>query len=300
MQIYLDGKFYSREEARISVFDHGFLYGDGVFEGLRVYSGRIFRLDAHLARLYRSARGIMLEMPMDVDAMAEVVRETVKRNGLADAYIRLVVSRGPGDLGLNPVVCKTPTVICIVDKLTLWPRELYEKGIRVGTAATRRNSPDALDPSIKSLNYLNNILARLEANRQGLGEVLMLNAQGYVCEGSADNVFLVVQGELWTPPIAAGALAGITRNAVMQLAGEAGMAAREMFFNRQQVYTAEECFLTGTGAEIVPVVEVDGRMIHDGAPGPITKRLTEAFRRLTRSEGEPILAHDVRPAKTGS
>ncbi|MBE7560839.1 branched-chain-amino-acid transaminase [bacterium] len=300
MQIYLDGKFYSKEEAKISVFDHGFLYGDGVFEGLRVYSGRIFRLQQHLARLYRSARGIMLEIPLDAGAMAEVVRETVRRNGLLDAYIRLVVSRGPGDLGLNPVVCPKPTVICIVDKLTLWPRELYERGIRVATAATRRNSPDALDPSIKSLNYLNNVLARLEANRQGMGEVLMLNAQGYVCEGSADNVFLVVGGELWTPPVAAGALEGITRNAVMELAAAEGIVAREMFFNRQQVYTADECFLTGTGAEIVPVVEADGRRIADGAPGPITKRLTEAFHRLTRTEGEPVLVEEPRAAKTGS
>lgn len=289
MQIYIDGEFYTKQEARISVFDHGFLYGDGVFEGLRVYNGRIFRLEPHLRRLYRSAHGIMLEVPLAMGELAEVVRETVRRNGLPDAYIRLVVSRGVGDLGLNPVVCKRASIICIVDRLTLWPRELYESGIRVATASTRRMPSDALDPGLKTLNYLNNILARLEANRQGMGEVLLLNAQGYVCEGSADNVFLVVEGELWTPPVSAGALEGITRNAVVELAGQAGLAVRERLFTRQQVYTADECFLTGTGAEIVPVVEADGRMIHNGSPGPITRRLTEAFRRLARSEGERVL-----------
>ena len=289
MQIYIDGSFYSKDEAKISVFDHGFLYGDGVFEGLRVYAGRIFRLRQHLERLYRSAQGIMLEVPLDVDEMAGVVAETVRRNELPDAYVRLVVSRGRGDLGLNPVNCPMATVICIVDRLTLWPEELYRKGIRVATAATRRVNAEALDPSLKSLNYLNNILARLEANRQGLGEVLLMNAQGFICEGSADNVFLVVRGEVWTPPLSAGVLEGITRNAAMELARAEGIPVREMLFNRQQVYTADECFLTGTGAEIVPVVEADGRALGAGEPGPVTRRLMETFRQLTRTEGEPVL-----------
>ena len=286
--VYVDGQFYPADEARISVFDHGFLYGDGVFEGIRAYSGRVFRLTEHLDRLYRSAKAIMLDIPLTPEEMRDVVLESCRRNGLRDAYIRLVVSRGRGDLGLDPRKCPHASVVCIADSITLYPAELYEQGMRIMTVPTRRNGVENLSPGIKSLNYLNNIMAKIEGIRAGYSEVLMLNDAGYVVECSGDNIFLVRGGRLLTPPAWVGILEGITRAAVMELARAAGLEVREEVLTRVDVWTADECFLTGTAAEAIPVVECDGRVIGGGRPGPVTADLIRRFRALCQAEGIPI------------
>jgi branched-chain amino acid aminotransferase len=286
--VYVNGRITTKEDAKVSVYDHGYLYGDGVFEGIRVYGGRVFKLEEHLDRLYESARHILLEIPLPRAAMRDAVVETVRASGLRDAYIRPVVSRGPGDLGIDPRKCPRPTVIIIVDEIRLYPQEAYERGLRMVTAAVRRPAVDALNGRIKSLNYLNNILARIEANQAGVEEALMLSADGYVCECSADNVFLVAAGRIWTPPAHLGLLRGITRDMVLQLAREHEIIAEERVFTLHDVYVADECFLTGTGAEVAPVVEVDGRRIGDGRPGAITARLNAAFRKLARETGTPV------------
>lgn len=289
LTIYLDGRFVDESEARVSVFDHGFLYGDGVFEGIRAYDGRVFRLDEHVERLYHSARAIMLDLPLSPREMGDIVLETCRRNEIRNGYIRVVCSRGAGDLGIDPRNCrKGPTVVCIADKLTMYPRSMYEEGMAVITTTTRRNSPAALDPGIKSLNYLNNILAKIEVNRAGVGEGLMLNGEGYVAEATGDNVFIVDRGELVTPPPYVGILEGITRNCVIELAGSLGVPFAEKVFTLLSVYRAEECFLTGTGAEVIPVVRVDDRQIGDGRPGPVTRRIMEAFNAAVRREGVEI------------
>ncbi len=283
--VYVDGQFYPADEARVSVFDHGFLYGDGVFEGIRAYSGRVFRLSEHLDRLYRSAKAIMLDIPLTPEEMRDVVLESCRRNGLRDAYIRLVVSRGRGDLGLDPRKCPHASVVCIADSIALYPAELYEQGMRIMTVPTRRNGVENLNPGIKSLNYLNNILAKIEGIRAGYSEVLMLNEAGYVVECSGDNIFLVRGGGLLTPPAWVGILEGITRAAVMELARTAGLEVREEVLTRVDVWTADECFLTGTAAEVIPVVECDGRVIGGGRPGLVTSDLIRRFRALCREEG---------------
>ncbi len=286
--VYVDGTLYPKDEAKVSVFDHGFLYGDGVFEGIRAYAGRVFRLEEHLRRLYDSAKAIMLQIPLDMDAMRRVVVETCARNGIEDGYIRLVVSRGRGDLGLDPRKCATATVVCIADTIALYPAELYTTGMRVMTVPTRRSGVENLNPRIKSLNYLNNILAKIEANSAGYAEVLMLNDDGLVVECTGDNIFIVKGRRVLTPPPWVGILEGITRAAVMQVARQAGLDVAEEVLTRMDVWTADECFLTGTAAEAIPVVECDGRAIGTGRPGPVTADLIERFRRLCRSEGVPI------------
>jgi len=290
---YVNGAFVPKEEAKISVYDHGYLYGDGIFEGIRAYNGRIFRLDRHLDRLYDSARYLMLEIPLSKPEMSAAIVETVRRCGLRDAYIRPVISRGVGDLGLDPRKCKVPTVVIIVDTIQLYPKEAYERGLRAVTAAVRKVRPDAVSVQAKTLNYLSSILARLEANRAGVEEALMLQGDGYVCECSADNIFLVRGGEVWTPPAHLGILQGVTREAVMELARRQGLPMLERVFTLYDVYTADECFLTGTGAEVGPVVEVDSRRIAAGTPGPITQRLIAAFRDLVMREGTPIYGEEV-------
>lgn len=286
--VYISGRLVPREEAVISVFDHGLLYGDGVFEGIRAYSGRIFKLDEHLDRLYNSARAIMLEIPLTKEEMREAVIETCRANPLDDAYIRLVVTRGVGDLGLDPWKAKKPQVIIIVDEIALYPREMYECGIEAIIVSTRRNDPRALNPAIKSLNYLNNILAKIEVHNAGAHEGIMLNVQGFVAEATGENIFIYREGRLLTPPVWAGALPGITRGVVKELAEKEGIPVAEEIFTPYELYTADECFLTGTAAEIVPVVKVDGRPIGEGKPGPVTKLLTRAFHELTQREGVPF------------
>lgn len=285
--IFLGGQFVKKEDAVISVYDHGFLYGDGVFEGIRVYSGNVFRLDAHLKRLYESAQSIMLKIPYTFEEMTQLIVETVKKNQLESAYIRVVVSRGKGNLGLDPSSCSNPNVIIIAEELTMYPKEFYERGIKIASVASRRNRPDVLSPQIKSLNYLNNILVKLEANQAGVQEALMLNDQGYVTEGSADNIFIVKNGALYTPPVYLGALEGITRNAILDVAKAKNLEVKESPFTRHDVYTADEVFLTGTAVEVIAVVEVDGRVIKDGKPGPVTKQLLEEFRRIVTTDGTP-------------
>ena len=288
MNIFLDGNYVSENEAKISVFDHGLLYGDGVFEGIRMYGGRIFRLDQHLDRLFASAKAIMLPIPMTKQQLVEACCETCRQNKLKDGYIRLVVTRGVGNLGLNPFRCKTPTVIIIAGKIELYPKEVYRKGLKLITASTQRTNPAAVNPSIKSLNYLNNILAKIEAINAGTVEAIMLNSQGHVTECTADNIFIVRDGRLETPPVSAGVLVGITRQVVIELAAKRKIEVREPSLAPYDLMTADEVFLTGTGAEIVPVVNMDGRMVGSGRPGPLTLKLTEDFRKLTRLEGTPI------------
>lgn len=285
IQIYIDGKWYPKEEAKVSVFDHGFLYGDGIFEGIRAYDGRVFRLSDHLDRLYASAKAIWLEIPISWKEMEEVVCETLRRNNLKDAYIRLVVSRGYGDLGLDPRKCPRPTVVCIADSITLYPAEVYNEGMKVISVSTRRNPPDTVPPQVKTLNYMTSILAKISAAVQGYPEVVMLNKEGYVCEGSGDNIFIVKKGKLITPAIHLGILPGITRNAVIDYARELGYQVEEGVFTLMDLYTADECFLTGTAAEIVPVVDVDGRKVGNGKPGEITWRLIEEFRSRAKVDG---------------
>ena len=281
--IFMNDRLEPEDEARVSVFDHGLLYGDGVFEGLRSYSGRVFRLDAHIDRLWASARAICLEIPMTKEAVAQAVIDTLAANKLTDGYIRLVVTRGAGSLGLDPNRTKHPQVIVIADTISLYPREFYEKGLRIVTAATQRVQSAALSPRIKSLNYLNNIMAKLEGLQAGCVEALMLNHKGEVAECTGDNIFVVRGGRLLTPPPDAGILEGITRNAVMELAHTAGIDCREATLTRHDLYTADECFLTGTAAEVIPVVDIDGRSIGSGVPGPITTRLTRDFHALVRA-----------------
>lgn len=288
MQVFVNGHFVPAEEARISVFDHGFLYGDGVFEGIRVYGGTIFRLQQHLERLYHSALCLMLDIPMTPEAMQEAIVETVRRRGLPNQYVRVVVSRGAGDLGLDPKLCPQPSVIIIADTIALYPERYYTEGLDLVTVATRRMSSDTLDPRIKSLNYLNNIMAKIEAQQAGAVEAVMLNAAGYVAECTADNLFVLRQGCLHTPAVAAGALQGVTRDSVLEIARELGLETAESFLTRYDLYTAEECFMTGTGAEIVPVVRIDGRRIGTGVPGPVTARVREGFAVLCHQDGVPV------------
>lgn len=282
-QIYINGEFFSREDAKISVYDHGLLYGDGVFEGLRIYSGKVFRLQQHLVRLWESAAAIALPMPLTIEKLTADVNETVKKNGLSDGYIRLVVTRGGGPLGLDPFKCSDPQIIIIVDKISLYPDELYQNGLELVTASTIRNHPAALSPRIKSLNYLNNIMAKMEGLRAGCVEALMLNTKGEVAECTGDNIFLVKNGKLSTPSIDAGILEGITRNAVLELARDAGIETLEHPMTRHDIFVADECFLTGSAAEVIAAVKLDGRTIGTGKPGPVTQKLNEAFRKLVRS-----------------
>ncbi|MGQ9520009.1 MAG: branched-chain-amino-acid transaminase [Candidatus Fervidibacter sp.] len=286
--VWLNGELVPKSQAKVSVFDHGFLYGDGVFEGIRAYNGRVFMLGEHLDRLYESAKSIWLTIPMTKEEMKEVILKTLKANGLKDAYIRVVVSRGEGDLGLDPRKCSKPNVVVITDKIELFPEEFYELGIEMVTVSVRRNSPQALNPNIKSLNYLNNILAKIEAINAGKPEGLMLTIDGYVAEGTGENIFIVKKGVIFTPPAHMGILKGITRQVVINLACENGIPAREEVLTLHDIYTADECFITGTAAEIVPVVKLDGRTIGDGVPGPITKALIKKFREYTQQTGEPI------------
>lgn len=288
MEIYIDGQYFSREDAKISVFDHGLLYGDGVFEGIRVYDWKVFKLDEHLQRLYESAKAIDLTIPVSVARMREDVLETVRRNRPGDSYVRLVVTRGVGTLGLNPYECSQPQVIIIVDKIALYPKELYEKGLAVITVATQRNLPEAVNPRIKSLNYLNNILAKIEAINAGVEEAVMLNSFGLVSECTGDNIFAICKGFVLTPSISMGVLEGITRNIVIQMARDKGIEVKQVVMTRHDLFIADECFLTGTAAEIVPVVKVDGRVIHDGKPGPITRDFMKTYHQLTQQEGVPV------------
>jgi branched-chain amino acid aminotransferase len=289
-KIYIDGKFYSEVDAKISVFDHGLLYGDGIFEGIRFYNGRVFRLEEHLHRLWDSARSICLEIPMTMREMSDAVLETIRQNHLRDGYIRLLVTRGIGNLGLNPTQCKSPSVIIIAATIALYHEDFYRKGLTIVTCATRRSNPAALNPAVKSLNYLNNVMARIEANLAGADEALMLNDAGNVAECTADNVFVVKHGQIFTPPVTAGALRGITRSVVFEIAAEFGIKVQETDITRHDVFVADECFLTGTAAEIVPVVKADGRLIGSGKPGPITVRVIARFREMTRETGTPIFA----------
>lgn len=283
LKIHINGKLVDQADAKVSVYDHGFLYGDGVFEGIRSYGGRVFRLAEHLDRLWDSAKAIWLTIPYTKKEMAEAVEATLAANGIKDGYIRLVVTRGAGTLGLDPNKCGDPQVIIIADKISLYPDELYEHGLEIITVATARNHPAALSPRIKSLNYLNNILAKIEGLQAGCIEALMLNHKGEVAECTGDNIFLVRGGLLLTPPTDAGILEGITRDVVIELARESGMEVRQSPLTRHDVYIADECFLTGTAAEVVPVVKVDSRPIGDGRPGPITRNLMGLFKKATRS-----------------
>jgi branched-chain amino acid aminotransferase len=288
MKIYIDGKYCDEKTAKISVFDHGLLYGDGVFEGIRAYNGRVFKLKEHIDRLFKSAKAILLTIPLSHEEMMRAVVETCRRNKLRDGYIRLVVTRGVGTLGLNPNRCINPSVIIIAGKIQLYPEELYRKGLEIITVPTVRNLHSALNPAIKSLNYLNNILAKIEALNGGCEEAVMLNAEGFVSECTGDNIFIVTGKRLQTPPLSAGALYGITREVVIQLAEQAGLAVSEPNLTRYDLFNADECFLSGTGAELIPVVKIDGRMIGTGKPGPATGKLIAAYRALTNRSGEPI------------
>jgi len=288
MKVYINGKFYDKEEAKISVFDHGLLYGDGVFEGIRSYNHRVFKLKEHIDRLYNSAKAIMLEIPMSKQEMEKAIIETLKVNNLSDAYIRVVVTRGAGDLGLDPRKCKSPSVIIITDKIVLYPQEYYENGLELITVSTRRNLPSAINPAIKSLNYLNNIFAKIEAIKAGCEEAIMLNKDGYVAECTGDNIFIVKNKVLITPPIYIGALPGITRETVIEIAKKKlNLEVLEEVFTVYHIYTADECFLTGTAAEVIPVVKVDSRIINDGKPGEITKQIIKEFKLLTQTSGVP-------------
>jgi len=284
MKIYLDGKLVSREDAKISVFDHGLLYGDGVFEGIRFYSGKIFMIDAHVRRLYDSAKAIRLQIPMSPEKMKEALVETVKANNMVDGYIRLVVTRGEGCLGVSPTTCKNPSVIIIVDTISLYPAEMYEKGMAVITSSMVRNHPNAVSPKVKSLNYLNNILAKIEAIDAGVPEAILFNHIGYVAECTGDNVFVVRDGELQTPPPEAGILEGVTRGVVIKLAKEHGIPFAEKNLTRYDLYTADECFFSGTAAEVIPVTKIDNRLIGGEKVGPITHKLIDAFKKFVRNQ----------------
>ena len=283
--IWLDGKIVDESDAKISVFDHGLLYGDGIFEGIRFYNGRVFRLTEHIERLYLSAKALLLKIPWTFEEVCEATLQTIRANNLNDGYIRLVVTRGIGDLGLNPYLCPNPSMFIIASGITLYPAELYENGLEVVTCSTRRPTPARLSPQVKSLNYLNNVMAKVEALKAGAKEGLMLNEQGYVAECTGDNVFVVKKGEVITPPVSDGSLDGITRQVIFELCSELGISIREMSMARYDIYTADESFLTGTAAETIPMVKLDEREIGDGKPGPISLRLIEAYRQKVRSEG---------------
>ncbi len=289
--VYIDGNFVPRSKASISVFDHGFLYGDGVFEGIRAYNGYVFKLKEHIDRLYASARTIMLNIPMTKEELSRAVVETLKKNSLKDAYVRLIVTRGEGDLGLDPRKCKKPSVIIIAGSITLLPKEVCERGIRTIISWVRRDPVDGTSHEVKSLNYLNSILAKLDANAYNADEAILLTPNGYVCEGTAENIFLVKNGEIFTPPTYTGALPGITRQVIMEIAEKNGLKTREKLITVHELFNADEIFFTGTGAEIIPVVEVNGRTIGDGKPGKITRLIREEFQKYTAepSNGVPIL-----------
>jgi branched-chain amino acid aminotransferase len=288
MKIFIDGKFCQERDAKVSVFDHGLLYGDGIFEGIRAYNGRVFKLKEHMDRLFSSAKAILLEIPMSHSELMKATVETCRANKLRDGYIRLVVTRGVGTLGLNPRSCKKPSIIIIADKIQLYPPEFYQRGMDIITVPTVRNLHSALNPAIKSLNYLNNILAKIEANNGGCEEAVMLNAEGFVAECTGDNLFIVKNGALFTPPLSAGALYGITRQTVIELAQAVGLKVSEPNLTRYDLFNADECFLTGTGAEIVPVVKIDGRVIGGGKPGKLTRKLVDDYHALTKVSGELI------------
>lgn len=286
--IYLDGQFVTKENAKVSVFDHGFLYGDGIFEGIRIYNGNIFKCKEHLERLYDSAKSIMLSIPLTYEEMQDALVETLRRNELRDGYIRLVVSRGAGNLGLDPNRCPKASVIIIAEQLAIYSEEAYRTGLKTVSVSTRRNIPDALNPKIKSLNYLNNILVKIQSNLAGAGEAIMMNAQGYVTEGSGDNIFIVKNGLITTPPCYLGALDGITRQAIIEICRKQGYALKEEPFTMHDVYVADEVFLTGTAAEVIAVREVDGRIIGEGHAGPITLKLLEQFRSIVDKDGVKV------------
>ncbi len=282
LKVWIDGQYFNKEDAKISVFDHGLLYGDGVFEGIRAYSGKIFECKRHLKRLFDSARAIRLTIPYSPEELEKAVYETIKLNSFEDCYIRLVVTRGAGTLGLDPNRCPKASVIIITDLIRLYPAEMYEKGMSVITASVIRNHPNALSPRIKSLNYLNNILAKIEAIDAGVPEAIMLNHEGYVAECTADNFFVVRDGAVSTPPASDGALEGVTRSVIMKLCESSFIPIRECRLERHDIYIADECFLTGTAAEVIPVTKVDGRSIGNGEPGPVTRKLLEAFHKFVR------------------
>ena len=288
MNVFIDGKFYNERDAKISVFDHGLLYGDGIFESIRAYNGRVFKLKEHIDRLFYSAKAILLTIPMSHAALMKATVEACRKNKLRDGYIRLVVTRGIGTLGLNPNRCKKPSVIIIAGKIQVYPAELYARGMNIVTVPTVRNLHSALNPAIKSLNYLNNILAKIEANNAGVEEAVMLNSEGFVAECTADNLFIIKDGKLFTPPLSAGALYGITRQTVMELAEQFGVSVSEPNLTRYDLFNADECFLTGTGAEIMPVIKIDGRVIGSGKPGRMTRKLVTAYHALTKVSGQPI------------
>lgn len=286
MKIYINGTFYDKSEAKISVFDHGLLYGDGVFEGIRSYSRLVFKLKEHIERLYESAQSIMLKIPLTKQEMIQAVLKTLKANNLSDAYVRLLVTRGEGDLGLDPRKCfGKPSVIIIADRIALYPERFYKEGLSIITVATVRNLPEALNPQIKSLNYLNNILAKIEAVNVGYDEAIMLDALGYVAECTGDNIFIVKGNQLYTPPQCMGTLRGITRDTILEIARSAKIPVHEHVITRHEVYISDECFLTGSAAEVVPVVKVDGRVIGTGRPGKLTLALTKKFKARTKTDG---------------
>jgi branched-chain amino acid aminotransferase len=277
LKIWLDGKLVEREEAKVSVFDHGLLYGDGVFEGIRVYDGRVFEMDAHIKRLCESARAIRLKVLYNSKQLADAMEEAVKANNIVNGYIRLVITRGIGTLGLNPFVCQNSCTFIIADRIQLYPEELYEKGMKIISANTVRNHPLAIPPQVKSLNYLNNILAKIEALDSNVPEAIMYNHEGFVAEATGDNVFIVKEGIIYTPPVESGSLEGITRKVVIRLAKEQNLKVVEKNLTRFDLYVCDEFFLTGTAAEVIGIVEIDGRTVSDGVPGPVTKLLREKF-----------------------
>ncbi|KEO77781.1 branched-chain-amino-acid transaminase [Paenibacillus polymyxa] len=286
--IYLDGQHVTKENAKVSVYDHGFLYGDGIFEGIRIYNGNIFKCKEHLERLYDSAKSIQLNIPLSPDEMLEAMAETIRLNEMHNGYIRLIVSRGAGNLGLDPLRCAKASVIIIVEQLAIYPEEAYLTGLKTISVSQRRNIPDALNPKIKSLNYLNNILVKIQSNYAGVGEAIMLNSQGYVTEGSADNIFIVKNGVLYTPPCYLGALEGITRNAIIDLCAKLGYSLKEQPFTLHDVYVADEVFFTGTAAEVIAAYEVDGRTIGSGVAGPVTLELLAEFRKIVDQDGYKV------------
>ena len=288
MKVFIDGKFYDEANAKISVFDHGLLYGDGIFEGIRAYNGRVFKLKEHIDRLFCSAKAILLTIPMTHAEVSKAVVDTCRENNLRDGYVRLVITRGVGTLGLNPNKCKLASVIVIAGTIQLYPEEMYQNGMAIVTVPTVRNLHSAVNPAIKSLNYLNNILAKIEANNAGVEEAIMLNSEGYVAECTGDNIFILKDGKMFTPPLSAGALYGITRATVIDLARRQGIEVTEPNLTRYDIFNSDECFLTGTAAEIIPVTKVDGRIIGDGKPGAKTNELITAYRSLTKQSGEPI------------
>ena len=288
MDIYIDGEYFDKENAKISVFDHGLLYGDGIFEGIRFYDGRVFKLKEHIKRLFISAKAILLDIEMNQEEMEEAVCQTIRKNGLTDGYVRLLVTRGVGSLGLSPFACNKSTVIIIADSISLYPDEKYKEGLKLITCSTRRTAPAALSPSVKSLNYLNNVMAKVEAIFGDAEEGLMLNEQGFVAECTGDNIFVVRDGKIKTPPSSAGALPGITREVIFQIAENLEVGIEESQMTRYDIYAADECFLTGTAAEVIAAVSLDRRLIGNGKPGPITEKFIESFRNIVGQEGKII------------